>query len=265
MQQVKSKFHNPDKSKYGSLQSCIRTNDFDLIGDGTHLSYFEMLGNFSFGGNDYECSVEMWDRIIRELKIRVSAIHYHPDRLDHRILWDKKGYVTVPNEECVWSDGEIGGNCCEVFVGDLEVGNLVNPQGCSTDVGFGFERLIQVLEGKSRVDQTSLFRQDVHPIVSDHIRTLDSFYKNGIKPGVKGRNFICQKLLRRLMKYYDNSKELSFGEWLELDKLNRNKKLIKGLSLWPKYHTKPPKFWWETFGISEEDLEKIKNESINRG
>ena len=66
MQQVKERFLHLDQSKYGSLQSCVRTNDLELVGDGIHLTYFEMLGNFSFGGNDYDLSVELWHSFLTD-------------------------------------------------------------------------------------------------------------------------------------------------------------------------------------------------------
>lgn len=262
MQQLKPKFKTADGTTYGSLQSCIRTNDIDLIGDGSHLTSFVMVGNFSFNGPSYEHSVEMWTAILGDLfnwdAPAMIDLHVHPDRDDHRKLWDSRGFVVLDNPECVWSDGDIGGHCCEVYYDALEIGNLVNPLGHSTDVGFGLERLLQVLEGKGRVDETSLFDQSLHPVVRDHSRTLRLMRENGITPGNKGREYVCRRLLRRMMRYTDGV-GTGVCDWITDERELLAKRLVTARKLWRKHQGKPPEWWWDTCGVFPEEVAGLKD------
>jgi alanyl-tRNA synthetase len=258
MQCVRHRFHEQDGGRHGSLQSCVRMDDIKLVGDGTHLTHFEMLGNFSFGNSDYHMSVELWHSILTDLRITETCIHFHPTQINHRRLWEKLGYSTKPDDSCVWSDGKIGGYCCEVYVGHLEIGNLVNPLGISTDVGFGWERILQIVEGKQRVDHTSVFDQSLHPIVSDHSRTLSLMRENGIDPGNKGRNYVCRRLLRRLLPLINSSNRFEFDDWIKSETELREKSLQQGRRVWRRHKNRPVEFWWETFGVLPEEIELLQ-------
>src|SRR5262249_30186676 len=182
-----------------------------------------MLGNFSFKGPDYRVSCELWTHLLRDLKVPTEPIHVHPDRDDHKAIWKQLGHDVVDDPNCGWSDGQIGGHCCEGYSRGVEIGNLVNPLGHSTDVGFGFERLLAVLENKSRVDETSLFDQRLDPVTRDHVRTLGLFYRNGVRPGGKGRGSVCRRLLRRVLDATFDPPP--WGEWVEAERKVRDQSL----------------------------------------
>lgn len=253
MQRVRNRFKEIDGGRHGSIQSCIRTNDLGLVGDGSHLTYFEMVGNFSFGGWDYEESVELWHAIMRDLNIDVTEIRVHPTRPDLGDMWKRRGYIVTDDHKCTWSDGDISGECCEVFYGDLEIGNLVNPMRHSTDVGFGLERLHQVCEGKTRVDETNLFINH-HPVVADHCRTLLVLHENNINPGNKGREYVCRRMVRRILPLLRGDEGFNFNEWIEQERERREKCITRGRKAWRKHNSKPSEWWWDTFGVLPEEM-----------
>lgn len=250
MQNLKEKFSFPDNSKYSNLQSCIRTNDLDLIGDSAHLTSFEMLGCFGFGTNDYKECCKMWHLIVKELNIPITHVNVHPDS-DHYDIWHDLGYKILVTEDCKWSDGNIGGYCCELFKDDLEIGNLVNPLGHSIDVGFGLERMVQIIENKDRVDDTSLFNQSYNSINRDLSRTLNLLYSQNIKPGSKGRNNIARILAR---KWIGECNEI-FKEWIIKERkiMSDNKKKLELFK--NDFMNKPFEYWYNTHGLTQQEIE----------
>src|SRR3990167_6011683 len=82
MQQFKPYYTNPKDAQkdFGSLnvatvQKCIRTGDIDEIGDSTHLTFFEMLGNFSFGGYGRREAIEYaYEFITKEMGLKISYV-----------------------------------------------------------------------------------------------------------------------------------------------------------------------------------------------
>ena len=61
---------HPEGTKLTDYQKCVRTNDIEEVGDNRHLTYFEMLGNWSLGDYFKEESIAMsYEFLTKELGI----------------------------------------------------------------------------------------------------------------------------------------------------------------------------------------------------
>lgn len=130
-----------------TAQKCIRTNDIDIIGtDGRHLSFFEMLGNFSFGGYfkkemcawAYEFSVD----VLGLDPERIYVTIYEEDE-ETASIWEEVG---IPPERIsrlgaddnFWVAGPTGpcGPCSELYFDqgeDVGCGDPDCKPGCDCD------------------------------------------------------------------------------------------------------------------------------------
>ena len=66
---------HPQGKRRTDYQKCVRTNDIEEVGDNRHLTYFEMLGNWSLGDYFKEESIQMsYDFLTQELQIPAEKI-----------------------------------------------------------------------------------------------------------------------------------------------------------------------------------------------
>jgi alanyl-tRNA synthetase len=192
---------NPPAPRVADVQKCIRAggkhNDLEDVGfDGRHHTFFEMLGNWSFGDYFKEGAIEMsWELLTRVIGIDPArlVVTAHESDDEAAEIWRK-----VAGKEAIrlgkdnwWSAGDTGpcGPCSEIFYdfGEdvpggmpgtpdedggrfVEIwndvfmqydrdanGNLTPLPNKNVDTGAGLERWAAMLQGKFDNYDTDLF------------------------------------------------------------------------------------------------------------
>lgn len=134
MNQFKNLFLGLEKRPYNkavSVQKCVRAggkhNDLDNVGfTARHHTFFEMLGNFSFGDYFKEDAIRFaWDFLTNELKIPKEKLYVTVFETDDQAadIWHKQEGVPkdrifrLGEKDNFWRMGDVGpcGPCSEIF------------------------------------------------------------------------------------------------------------------------------------------------------
>src|SRR5579862_9681131 len=200
MNQFKDVFLGAEKRDYtraASSQKCVRAggkhNDLDNVGyTRRHHTFFEMLGNFSFG--DYfkkEAIAFAWTLLTDVWKLSPDRLVVSVFKGEHGIPRDQEAYAIwrtfVPADRILelgtddnfWQMGDTGpcGRCSEIYYvrgtgtdPEIEIwnnvfmefergadGRLTPLPAPSIDTGLGLERITAVLQNKESNYDTDLF------------------------------------------------------------------------------------------------------------
>jgi len=270
MQQFKPYYTNPesaDKDFGGrnvvTVQKCVRTGDIDEVGDDTHLTFFEMLGNFSFGGYGKREAINYaYDFIVKELGLEISYVTIYEgsenvSRDDEsEKIWKELGIKKIKEEgsEVFWGPtGDSGpcGSTTEIYCknangDDVEIWNIVfNEYFCDgsrekldkgeatlkkldilgIDTGMGFERLLATVQKKKSVYETDVFDNEK----TKEARVIADHIKASlfiISDGVVSSNTGAGYVLRRLIRTVVSDKDVNVEKLVDIF-INKYKGIYK--------------------------------------
>ncbi len=156
-----------------NVQKCVRTDDIDEVGDETHHTFFEMMGDWSLGDYFKEGAItnsfEFLTKILKIPKEKISVTCFEGDKDAPRDdesaeIWKKLSINKIkflPKKDNWWGPAGKTGPCgpdTEMFVNNVEIWNDVFMQYNKTeegkfsplaqknvDTGMGVERTLAIL------------------------------------------------------------------------------------------------------------------------
>ncbi len=141
---------HPEGTRLTDYQKCLRTNDIDEVGDNRHLTYFEMLGNWSLGDYFKEESIAMSFEFLTKVlqipveKLSVTCFAGDEDAPRDMVTYEAWKKAGIPDERIYfygkednwWIAGEEGpcGADTEMF---LDTGKPACGPDCQPSCGCG--------------------------------------------------------------------------------------------------------------------------------
>src|SRR2546422_263134 len=177
----------PPALKTTLAQKCFRTVDIDEVGlDTSHLTFFEMLGNFSFGDYFKEGAIAYatefvqerlkldWDRIWVSVHAGDPELKLGPDQVAID-LWRKIGMpaeriVPLPSSENFWS-----------------VGGQVSMKWIAAESGLAYGET----EAATKAPR----------VLADHGRGMPFIVAEGVTPSNEGRGYALRRIIRRAVQH----------------------------------------------------------------
>src|SRR5438132_1174837 len=190
MVQFKNLFTGAEKRPYSratTVQKCVRAggkhNDLDNVGyTARHHTFFEMLGNFSFGDYFKEHAIELaWNLITKEFELPAERllITVYVDDDDAFNLWKK--IAGLPERRIVRIAAVLQGTHDNYAI-DL------------------FGALIQAVADATGVDPVGPQKVS-HRVIADHLRASAFLIADGVLPGNEGRGYVLRRIMRRAMRH----------------------------------------------------------------
>lgn len=200
---------HPQGKRLVGIQKCIRTGDIEEVGDETHHTFFEMLGNWSLG--DYwkkEAIQYSFEFLTEVLKIQSKKISVTCFKGDEKLkipkdeetakIWEdvgiKKENIKFLGKKDNWwgPAGKIGpcGPDTEMFVNETEIwndvlmqyekdsnGNFKEAKQKNIDTGMGVERTLSILNNFNDNYLTEIWQ----PLIKDIEKLSNRKYEENKK------------------------------------------------------------------------------------
>ncbi len=185
---------HPQGKRLVNVQKCIRTGDIEKVGDETHHTFFEMLGNWSLGDYWKKEAIEYsFEFLTKELKIpkeKISVTCFKgegdiPKDNESETIWKSLGIKKINflgKEDNWWGPAGETGPCgpdTEMFVNNVEIwndvfmqyykdksGKYILAKQKSVDTGMGIERTIAILNNLDDNYMTGCFKPIINKIES---------------------------------------------------------------------------------------------------